>query len=148
MLQVAAASVAPAAARSLGTHMLALHRATADDPGGVQREAKALREIAQGLVPLLASHDVSGADLRALAEAVIALGNAPDGWRFSHAEQTTMALEAITAAIKSSGILGPAQSEAVKKAMDALYATFANEASFQPEAFAAALRDVQRAIGP
>jgi hypothetical protein len=151
MLQAAAARVAPEAARSLGAHLLALHRATAQDqggdPGGVQREAAAIRETAQGLVPVLASHDFSGADIRALAEAVIALGNGPDGWRFSHAEQTTMALEAIAAAMKSSGAVGAAQGEAIKKAMDALYASFANEASFRPEAFAAALRDVQRAIG-
>ena len=151
MLQAAAARVAPAAARSLGAHVLALHRATAQDqggdPSGVRREAAALRETAQGLVPLLAGHDFSSGDIRALAEAVIALGNGPDGWRFSHAEQTTMALEAITAALKSSGVVSAAQGEAIKKAMDALYASFANEASFRPEAFAAALRDVQRAIG-
>src|SRR5207253_2290712 len=89
MLQAAAAGVAPAAARSLRTHLLALHRASLDDPGGVQREAAAIRDIAQGLVPVLAGHDFTG-DIRALAEAVIALGNAPDAWRFSHAEQTTM----------------------------------------------------------
>jgi hypothetical protein len=151
MLQAAAARVAPEAARTLGAQMLALHRATAQDqagaPAGVQRAATALRDTAQGLVPLLASHDYGDGDIRALAEAVIALGNGPDGWRFSHAEQTTMALESIAAAMKSSGVIGAAQGEAVRHAMDALYASFAGEASFRPEAFTAALRDVQRAIG-
>jgi hypothetical protein len=151
MLRVAAARVAPEAARSLGAHVLALNRAMAPDqggdPGAVQREASAIRDIAQGLVPLLAGHEFSGGDIRALAEAVIAQGQAPDGWRFSHAEQTTMAIEAIAAAMRSGGVAGTPQGEAIRKATDALYASFASEASFRPEAFAAALRDFQRTIG-
>jgi hypothetical protein len=147
MLQTAAARVAPEAARSLGVQMAALHRATADNPSGVKAAATAIRDTAQELVPLLAGHEYGNADIRALADAIIALGNGTDGWRFAHAEQTTMALESIEAAMKSAGVLGEAQAEAVKKAMEALYASFAGEASFRPEAFAVALRNVQRAIG-
>lgn len=159
MLRIAAARIAPEAARSLGAHVLALHHATAPDeggdqsaapggvPGGVQREAAAIREIAQGLVPRFAGHEFTSGDVRALAEAVIAQGQGPDGWRFSHAEQTTMALEAIAAAMKSAGVVGAAQGEAIRKATDALFASFAGEASFRPEAFAAALRDFKRTIG-
>jgi hypothetical protein len=147
MLQVAAARIAPEAARSLGVQIMALHRATANDPSSVKAAAAAIRDTAQGLVSLLAGHEYGNADIRALADAIIALGNGPDGWRFSHAEQTTMALESVEAAMKSAGVLGEAQAEAVKKAMEALYASFAGEASFRPEAFAVALRNVQRAIG-
>jgi hypothetical protein len=147
MLQAAATRFAPAAASSLGSHMLALHHATAGDPGAVPHEATALRKSAQQLVPLLADHDFSSDDVRALAEAVISVGNAPDGWRFSHAEQTTMALEAIIATMKSAGVLGASQGDAIKKAMDALYSSFSNETTFRPEAFAGALRNVQQAIG-
>ena len=148
MLQVAAARTAPAAANVLSTHMLALHRATNDDPGAVRREAEAVRTAARSLVAPLATHDFTGGEIRAMADAVIALGNGPDGWRFSHAEQTTMALEAIATALKSAGALGDAQDATVRKSLDALYASFANEASVRSDAFAAALRDFQRAIKP
>jgi len=155
MLRIVAARVAPEAAHSLGAHVLALNRAMAPDqggdpgdvPGGVQREAAAIRETARGLVPLLAGDEFGAGDIRAIAEAVIAQGQGPDGWRFSHAEQTTMALEAIAAAMKSAGVVGAAQGEAIRKATDALYASFAGEASFRPDAFAAALRDFKRTIG-
>jgi hypothetical protein len=147
MLQAAAARVAPAAARSLAGHLLALHKASFDDPAAVPREAAAVREIALGLVPQLAAHDFSGDDVRALIEAVIAIGNGPDGWRFSQAEQATMALEALVATMRAGGSFEGPPGAAIGAAMKALYASFANEASFRHDAFVAALRDFRRAVG-
>ena len=146
MLQLAAAQVAPAAARALGEHQRVLSQAAAGDGAAVEREAAAVRQTAAALVGPMAARDVTAAGLRSLADSLFALGRTPDEWRFSHAEQTTMALEAIVTALKSSGRFDATQNAAVKKAMDALYASFANEASFKPEAFAAALRDLHQAI--
>ncbi len=148
MLGVAAGRAAPAAAKALSAHMLALHRATDDDAGAVKREAEAVRVAARSLVAPLATRNFTADDIRAMADAVIALGNGPDGWRISHAEQTTMALESIATALKSAGALGDAQDATVRKSLDALYASFANEATFRSDAFAAALREFQRAIKP
>jgi hypothetical protein len=106
-----------------------------------------VREIANQLVGPLARHEFSDSDLRALAASVIVRGHGPDGWRFSHAEQTTMALEAIVTALKSSGLVSAPQNAAIETAMKAVYASFGDEASVRPEAFAAALREVRRAIG-
>jgi cytochrome c554/c'-like protein len=147
MLRVAAARVAPGAARSLGDHMLALHKATTEDWAAMQREAQAVRAAAQSLVQPLSQHDYSREDMRALADAVIAVGVQPDDWQVSHAEQVAMSLEAIIAAMKSAGYLGEGQDGPASNAMNAVYASFANEATVRPDAFATALRGVQRAIG-
>ncbi|HEX3952601.1 MAG TPA: multiheme c-type cytochrome [Stellaceae bacterium] len=146
MLQVAASRLAPAASHALSAHLLALDRATDSDGGAVPREAEALREAARSLIAPLASHEYGGDEIRALADAVIAAGSGPDGWRFSRAEQTTMALEAMAAALRSAGQLDAQRDEALRKSLDALTGSFANEASFRPDAYAAALRDFQRAL--
>jgi hypothetical protein len=146
MLEVAAARFSPGAARSLSASLLALHRATDSDPAAVPAAANTLRQTARGLIAPFASREFSGDDIRGLADALIARGGGPDGWRFSHAEQTTMALEAVATALRSAGLADPRQDEAMKKALEALFAGFTNEASFKPEAFAGGLRDFQRAM--
>jgi hypothetical protein len=146
MLQAATARLAPAQSRSLGWHALALERATIEGPDSVPREAAVLRDTARGLLPVVANREFAAGDIRALGAALTALGQSPEGGRLSHAEQTTMALAAVAAALKSSGSVGPAQGDALKHAMDALYASFPGEGRLRQEAFAAALRDVERAL--
>ena len=144
MLKIIAARVAPQAAGALGDHMLALHKATLDDWAGVEREAAAVRTAAQSLVGEFAHHDFTGDDMRALADALFTL--AGNDAQFSHDEQITMALEAITTGLKSSGDIGDRQAAAVDKAMKAVYAAFASEATVRHDAFVKALRDLQQAM--
>lgn len=146
MLETAAARLAPGAAAAVSAHLAALQRTTEIDPAAMPREAQALRQVARSLANEAAIHEYSPAEIRALADSVIAVGSGPDEWRFAHAEQTTMALEAIVAQLRSSGQLDPRQDGAVKKALDDLFASFANEASFRSDSFAAALREFQRAL--
>jgi hypothetical protein len=49
--------------------------------------------------------------------------------------------------MKSAGYLSEGQDGPATTAMNAVYASFANEATVRPDAFAAALRNVQRTIG-
>jgi hypothetical protein len=92
-----------------------------------QREAAAVRAAAQSLVGEFAHHDFTGDDMRALADALIARRADTDA-EFSHDEQITMALEAITTGLKSSGDIGDQQAAAIDKAMGAVYAAFPSEA--------------------
>jgi hypothetical protein len=147
MLRVAATRVAPGAARALSDHMLALHKASSEDWGAMQREAQAVRGAAQQLLPALSRHEYSREDMRALTDAVIAVGVEPNDWQVSRAEQVAMTLEAVINAMKSAGYLGEGQDGPVSSAMNAVYASFASEQTVRPDAFAAALRNVQRAIG-
>ena len=147
MLRAAATRLAPATARLLGSHTIVLQQILANEPHSAAPEAAAIRKAGQELLRLTANRDFNQSDLRAIADAVFAAGAAPDGWRFSHAEQTTMALEAVVAAMKSDGLIDGGREEAVSKAMGRLQASFTNDASVRPEAFAAALSDLQHAIG-
>ena len=147
MLKVIAARVAPQAAGALSEHMLALHKATLDDWAGVQREAAAVRTAARSLVDGFAQRDFSGDDMRALADALIALGagNGDDVF-LAHDEQITMGLEAIVTGLKSSGDVGERQAAAADKAMGSVYAAFASEATVRHDALVKALKDLQQAM--
>jgi cytochrome c554/c'-like protein len=147
MLRVAATRVAPGAARALSDHMLALHKASSEDWAAMQREAQAVRAAAQQLLPALSRHEYSREDMRALADAVIAVGAEPNDWQVSRAEQVAMTLEAVINGMKSAGYLAEGQDGPVSAAMNAVYASFANEQTVRPDGFAAALRNVQRTIG-
>ncbi|HWB47878.1 MAG TPA: multiheme c-type cytochrome [Stellaceae bacterium] len=144
MLKVAAARVAPGAASALSEHMLALHKATQDDWEAVQREARAVRDAAQSLVGAFAHHDWSGDDMRALAGALFVLADGDA--QFSHDEQITMALEAITTGLKASGAIGDQKAQAVDNAMKAVYAAFPNDKSVNQDAFLKALKGLQQAL--
>jgi hypothetical protein len=124
--------------------MLALHKATLDDWAGVEREAAAVRGAAQGLVGEFARHDFTGDDMRSLADALFAL--ADNDAQFSHNEQITMALEAITTGLKSAGDVGDRQAQSIDTAMKAVYAAFPSEAAVHQDAFVKALKGLQQAM--
>jgi hypothetical protein len=144
MFKVAASRVAPGTASALSQHMLALHKATQDDWEAVQREAKAVRDAAQSLVGAFSHHDFTGDDMRALADALFALADGDA--QFSHDEQITMALEAITTGLKASGAIGDQKAQAVDNAMKAVYAAFPNDKSVNQDAFTKALKGLQQAM--
>jgi hypothetical protein len=144
MLKVAASRVAPGAANSLSEHMLALHRATVTDWGAVQREAAAVRQEAQTLANEFARHEFTAADLRALIDSLIALGASDTDSEFSHDEQITMGLEALTTALKASGDVEAQQADRLAGAMNAVYGSFTSDRAVKHEDFVRALRDLQR----
>jgi hypothetical protein len=146
MLKVAAMRIAPGAANALSEHMAALHKATQNDWAAVQREAAGVRQAAQSLVGEFAHHDFTGGDMRALADALIALGATDTDSEFSHDEQITMALEAVTTGLRSSGDIDAQQSDAIDKAMNAVYTAFTSEKAVRHDDFVKALKDLQRTM--
>lgn len=144
MLRVIAQRVAPQAAGELHEHMMALHKATLDDWAAVQHEAAAVKAAAQSLVSQLSHHDFTGDDMRAMADALIGMAGSDDV--FSHNEQITMALEALTTGLKASGDISDKQSAAVDNAMKAVYAAFPNDQTVHQDAFLKALKSVQQAM--
>ena len=146
MLRVIAARVAPAAAKALAQHMLALHRATTEDWKTVVREATEVRAAAKELQDSLSSHDFTRDDMKALAEGVIAVGLSGDDTDFPGAEQATMALGSIASAMKMSGSLNGEQAKAVNDALAGLNKSVADAGTYRPEAFLKALHDFQKAI--
>ena len=146
MLRVIAARVAPAAAKTLAQHMLALHRATTEDWKTVVRQATEVRAAAKELQDSLASHDFTRDDMKALADGVIAVGLSGDDTDFPGAEQATMALGSIASAMKMSGFLSGEQTKAMSDALAALDKSIADSATYQPTTFVKAIHDFQKAI--
>jgi hypothetical protein len=146
MLRVIAARVAPAAAKALAQHMLALHRATTEDWKTVVREATEVRGAAKELEDSVSSHDFTRDDTKASAAGVIAVGLSGEDTDFPGAEQATMALGSIASAMKMSGSLNGEQTKAVNDALAGLNKSVADAGTYRPEAFVKALHDFQKAM--
>ena len=146
MLRVIAARVAPEAAKALSEHMLALHRATRESWANVQREAREVRMAASNLIPVLAAHDFTREDMRALAEGLIAVGVNREAVAYPDAEQATMALSSIIAAMKLMNYVSADQGKALDTALNGVYESVEKDESYRPDAFVAALRDFQKSL--
>jgi hypothetical protein len=148
MLRAVAARIAPEVAGELGTHLLQLHRATTEDWTAVRREATAVRQTADRLMPLLLKHQFDRADALALAKGVIAIGAGGDDLEYNAARHQTMALASIVAAMHLSGIADNNQIAAMDGALRGLYDAVANDQSYRPESFVAALRQFEAKLPP
>jgi len=146
MLRIIAARVDPAAAKTIADHMLALHRATTVNWADAQREARAVREAANQLIPVLAGHDFTREDMRALADGLIAAELAGDDIAYPGAEQATMALSSIVNAMKVAGYASEQQAKTMNDALNGLYEAVAKDDTYKPAAFLVALRDFQKVM--
>jgi hypothetical protein len=148
MLRVVAMRIAPQVASELTAHLLQLHRATTEDWAAVQREAAAVRQAADRLIPLLASHEFGRDDALSLAKGVIATGVTGDDLDYSAAQQETMALASIVAAMHLMGLADEGHIKALDTPLRALYDAVANNQTYRPEAFVQALRQFDAKLAP
>ena len=140
MLRVAAERAAPDTAKALRDHMLALHQATGESWDAVKREATAVRDAANALIPALAAHEWNKGDAIALARAVVAGALDGSDLDYSGAQQQVMALESIVAAIKQLGFADDKQLAALNDALQPLYAAVADDQKYNPDAYVAVLK--------
>jgi hypothetical protein len=140
MLRVAAERIAPDTAKALRDHILALHAATGDNWDAVKREATAVRDAANALIPKLAEHNFDKGDAKAMADAVIAGALEGGDLDYSGAQQQVMALESIVAAVKGLGLTDDKQLAGLNDALGSLYATVADDQKYSPDAYAEALK--------
>ena len=146
MLRIIAARVAPAASKTIADHMLALHKATSENWAAVQREARAVRDAANQLVPVLAGHDFTRDDMHALADGLVVAGLHRDAVAYPDAEQATMALASIVSAMKLQGYVSDAQAKTLNASLNGLYESLAKDDVYRPESFVVALGDFQKAL--
>jgi hypothetical protein len=146
MLRVIAARVAPAAAKGLSEHLLALHRATSENWDAVVREATEVRRAAVELEHALSSRDFSRDDMRALAEGAVATGLTGEDTDYSSAEQATMALGSIASAMKMAGYLTTDQIKMMNDALIGLNKSISDAEVYRPETFVTALKDFEKAM--
>jgi cytochrome c554/c'-like protein len=148
MLRAIARRTAPEVADELAAHLLKLHRATTEDWAAVRREAEAVRQAAERLIPLLAAYEFGRADALALAKGVIAIGAGGDDLEYTAAQHQTMALASIVAAMHLLGFADDGQIAALDAALRGLYDAVANDQTYRPEKFIAALRQFEAKLPP
>ena len=133
------------AAKALSEHSVALHQASAaprPDWEGVRGRTKALHGLAQGLAAAILAHDFDRADALAIAKAIVAEGDLD----YSGAQQETMALKSVAAAMTALHFADDAQVNAINASLGALYTAVANDQTYRPEKFVAALRGVEASL--
>jgi hypothetical protein len=140
MLWAVAERVAPDAARSLHTHLLALHAATDKDWNAVTGAAAEVQKDAVALAAALNGHDFGREDARALAAAVT--GAAIDGGDldYSGAQQEYDALRSIVATMGQLGFTDRPQIDAWNEALDRLRAALADDQAYRPDDFVKAMQ--------
>jgi Cytochrome c554 and c-prime len=143
MVRVAAAWIAPESAQALDQHIAAMQRATIGNWAGVQREAAAVRDIADKLKQTFADHNFTSEDMRAIGGGLIALSGGGIG--SSRNDQVAMGLRAVAASLRASGDLAPPQSEALDRAVKGVDAalTAVSGAHANASALIAALKNLQ-----
>jgi hypothetical protein len=148
MLIVVGARVAPEPAKVLADHLLALHSATGESWDAVKREAAAVRDATNTLIPVLAAHDFTKDDAAALGHAVAS--SALDGGDadYSGAQQQVMALESIVAAMKQLGFVDDKQLAALNEALGALYTAVSDDQKFRPDNYVEAVRAFNARLPP
>ena len=140
MLRVIAGHVDKDLGAALRRHGLALHKASGQGSEAMAEAAKGLRDAAAGLVERFAQHRFSKADMQALLTGVIREGLGGEYVDYAAAEQATMALAAIIAAMRAAGVVDESQYKAMTAALDKCYQATAKDEAYRPETYVAALR--------
>jgi len=140
MLRIIAKRIDADAGETLRQQTLALHKASTQSYEVMLEAAKALRETVRGLIQSFAKHKFDTEIMRALLNGVVEEGLIGEYADYAAAEQATMALGAITTAMKAAGAVNEKQHKAMTKALDASYQAVAKDEQYQPKAFVAALR--------
>ncbi len=146
MLKIITARVAPDQSKALGDRLLALHKASTENWGAVQREAREIRQIATNLVPALSRHDFTREDMRALADGLVKAGLTHDDVDYSGAEQATMAMSAIVSAMKQNGFASDSELKSMNDGMNTLYEAVAKSDTYKADTFIAALGEFQKTL--
>ena len=146
MLQVITNHVDPELSKQLRRSGLALHKASRAGQDKLIKEATELRSIVEQLIKRFSSHKFGRADMTALLKGTVKYGLDNQYTDYSGAEQATMALSTITAAMSNVGALNKDQQAAFQKALDACYKAVENDDNYSSKQFIAALQGFNRLI--
>jgi hypothetical protein len=140
MLWAVAERVAPDTARSLHTHLLALHEATNKDWNAVTSAAALVQKDATALIAALNARDFGRDDAKAVAAAVTAAAIDGNDLEYSGAQQEYDALRSIVATMGQLGFTDGPQIDAWNEALDRLLAALADDQAYRPDDFVKAMQ--------
>jgi Cytochrome c554 and c-prime len=146
MLRVAAGVVSPPLAEELRQRGRALHRASRVGQDEWRAAAAALRETAYKAVDAFAGHQFGEAEMRALLAALIQEGERGEYVDYVAAEQTTMAIGSILAAMRDAGWIDEAEYGRVEQVMADMYAAVERDEQYRPNTQLGALRRLEQTV--
>lgn len=126
--------------------VLTLHQATTESHKATRAQAQALLKQVQHLAPRVAAHDFSNTELRDMLDDIISEGLRGEVLDYVAAEQGTMAIATLTAALEAAGKLSHAQVRSINQALAPLYVAVQDDDKYRPEQFTQALRTVKAAL--
>jgi hypothetical protein len=142
MLQLLAERVDPPLGKALADARHRLERSVYEGREASLRQAAKLQELSRQLTEVFARYQFGAADLRALAAVIVAAGIERNEYaEHSAAEQATLALTALSQAMKDLGATSDAENRSAAAALAKVTEATARESAFRPASFVAALRE-------
>ena len=139
MLRVIAQTVDPGLGSKLAQETKALHQASVQGQDATVAAAKALKATTAGLVEKFAQHQFGRSDMSALLSGLVKEGTSGEYVNYMAAEQATMALGSIVAAMRTSSLIDEAQYKTMKTALDKCYDAVAKDEQYSPATYRTAL---------
>jgi hypothetical protein len=145
MLHAIALRVAPDLAASLQADVRSLHQALSTGAGRPAAPAQRIAQTAARLGDVLAAHDFSRDDMRAMIAALAQAGGAGDFSDYAAAEQATMAFASIIYTLKMDGDADGGRYAALRAALEQCYTATKTQDAYNPAVFATAAQAVLQA---
>jgi hypothetical protein len=146
MLRLVLRQVKPALGERLTTTLKALHTATNTSPWATKKRAAELRQIVKTAITLIEAHRFSPAQTMALGNSLLSTGIDGEYRDYIAAEQCVMGIAAMIAAWDNIKPFDAATSDLVNRLMQSLYQSVANDESFVPSKFEAALAKLKNGL--
>jgi hypothetical protein len=145
MLRVAAGVVSPPLAEKLSRQGRALHQASQAGAAQWRSAAQNLHATALEAAELFSNHEFSGAELRALLDALVREGERGEYIDYVAAEQNTMATGVVLSAMQDAGAISQAEFQQIEQLMADLYAAVEKDEQYRPSAHLNALERLRGA---
>jgi hypothetical protein len=146
MLHLVLQEIRPPLAETLQTTLKELHKATNSSPWVTKKRAGELREIVKSAISTVDRHEFSAKQTVALTNRLLASGIAGEYRDYIAAEQCVMGLGALIASWNEAKPFDAATTSLVSKSMNGLYDSVANDESFVPGDFEAALTRLKNGL--
>jgi hypothetical protein len=132
MVRVVANAVAPALGKQITAQGKALHRATQADHAAFEKAARALKATADRAVDTFADFRFGPESARAILNELVAESRRGETIDYVAAEQTTMAIGAILAAMRQEEWISEQEFAANQEVMDQLYEAVEQDERYRP----------------
>ena len=146
MLNLVLQEIRPDLGKSLTTTLRKLHTGTNSSPWVTKKHAGELRQIVKSAISTVDRHEFSAAQTVSLTNRLLASGIAGEYRDYIAAEQCVMAIGALIAAWNDAKPFDAATTSLVSQSMNGLYESVANDESFVPVEFEAALTRLQKGL--